>query len=38
MDEAALIAAARKGDLDAFNQLVLAHEKQAFRGGLPHHG
>ena len=31
IDETALIAAARKGDLDAFNQLVLAYEKQAFR-------
>ena len=30
MDEAALIAEARRGDLDAFNRLVLAHQTKAF--------
>lgn len=30
MDEAALIAFARKGDLDAFNRLVLAYQDMAF--------
>ncbi len=30
MDEAALIRLARKGDLDAFNRLVLAHQDRVF--------
>jgi RNA polymerase sigma-70 factor (ECF subfamily) len=30
MDEAALIAEARRGDLDAFNRLVVAHQTRAF--------
>ncbi len=30
MDEAALIADARRGDVDAFNRLVLAHQSKAF--------
>ncbi len=30
MDEAALIAEARRGDMDAFNRLVLAHQSKAF--------
>jgi RNA polymerase sigma-70 factor (ECF subfamily) len=30
MDEAALIAEARRGDLDAFNRLVLVHQTKAF--------
>jgi RNA polymerase sigma-70 factor (ECF subfamily) len=30
MDEAALIAGARQGDLEAFNRLVLAHQTKAF--------
>ncbi len=30
MDEPALIAAARRGDLDAFNRLILAYQTQAF--------
>jgi RNA polymerase sigma-70 factor (ECF subfamily) len=30
MDEAALIAGARRGDLEAFNRLVLAHQTKAF--------
>ena len=30
MEEAALIAEARRGDLDAFNRLVLAHQTKAF--------
>jgi len=30
MDEAALIADARRGDVEAFNQLVLAHQSKAF--------
>jgi RNA polymerase sigma-70 factor (ECF subfamily) len=31
MDEAKLIRLAKKNDLDAFNQLVIAHQDQAFR-------
>src|SRR3990172_9000709 len=30
MDEAALIADARRGDVEAFNHLVLAHQSKAF--------
>jgi len=30
MDEAALIADARRGDVEAFNRLVLAHQSKAF--------
>jgi RNA polymerase sigma-70 factor (ECF subfamily) len=30
MDEAALLAEARRGDLEAFNRLVLAHQTKAF--------
>jgi RNA polymerase sigma-70 factor (ECF subfamily) len=30
MDEAALIVDARRGDVDAFNRLVLAHQSKAF--------
>jgi RNA polymerase sigma-70 factor (ECF subfamily) len=34
MEESALIASAQKGDLEAFNQLVLRYEQQAFRVAL----
>jgi RNA polymerase sigma-70 factor (ECF subfamily) len=34
MEEGALIASAQKGDLEAFNQLVLKYEQQAFRVAL----
>ncbi len=30
MDELAMVAAAREGDLNAFNRLVLAHQEMAF--------
>jgi RNA polymerase sigma-70 factor (ECF subfamily) len=30
MDEAALIADARRGDVDAFNRLVLAHQTKVY--------
>ena len=34
MDETALIQNAKKGDLDAFNRLVLAHQEQAYNLAL----
>ena len=30
MDETALVGAAQKGDLDAFNRLVLVYQEMAF--------